>query len=310
MNETYEQFAVSTYARFHGEIEGALQNVPLGGSVLVAIGEGHKEDKWEKSVNQHIPKEDQEPHAAAAFSHIAALEASIRLVGVASTVLSIELKKDDLDSFKAYVESYNGGQLPLSLLQMPAVQAIQYAIKKGIRMAPTDPAFGAEDPEGRKRLRAYTEAVKGLAGRGQNSKCVVVHVGGAFHLADMADYSPAEIIAAGGDITFVPLRNLMTEAYGRVLMFNTFRLPQQLVEAIPGITDARLRSKWANTVKLETALTNPENSIQIDAPGAIDPSIVPYIGSMVENAANEFDRIKAPAAGVSAPPTFQPLSAP
>lgn len=257
ISEAYEKFAVETYSKVHQELSRAISENE--GSILLLSMEEHMDSQEESYTNGFTHVKDQEPAISAAYTHISALKSAVDIAGSENVVLSIELPVSVLSQAIAILKE-NEGKIPGKFAEAPHMYAVAFALEKGIKIMPTDPLSNQNMSSEREQMMA--DSVGSIV-TDENPPRVVVHIGGAMHLSTFQGYSAEEVIQSQGSITASSDRNPYKGIYDDVLYFNNARSPQRLLEFI----ENRNSNGDQYTLYSHEYFTNPDNAIQIDAPG-------------------------------------------
>lgn len=294
----YEAFARDTYAATRDHISTALKDSLPDLPVLVIVGESHLDTAQEKTANAYTADFMEEPALASAFTEISALEAAARLVGKENVVLSLEFRPDKFAE-KVTAIRENGGVPPASHAHMPMMHTLAYAINNGFQIVPTDSGnhLHETDPEARDQM--MIDSLSAIAAVEDKPK-IVVHIGGSQHISNMLGFTNQDILDAEGKVS---VEDAKTEPfagfYGYILAYNTTQdTPQTRAERglnpnyglLSGKTYADTRdSDGAQRVISESRFyENPENAIQVNAPGAMDSHVQRNLGEMVRDAAIQY----------------------
>lgn len=269
----YEAFAANTYATMHWAINHAMNK---GGdrSILTIIGEGHNTNLYTQGKDG-VSEDMQEPFVAAAFAEVSALEASKRLFGADNTVLSVELDADTLADVMEDLKNQDY-VLDSSDIEVTMLHAISYAHKNGIEIVPNDFPSDMYETEAQRDLMMI-DAIAAISREDERKS--VIHIGGAAHLSNMSGYTDEEIENAGGDLKLDLRETPFSDMYEQTIYVNAARFPQgyDLTYFEPQI------------VAEASYMTDPENAIQIDAPGRIDFTTLNSVADMVNKAAQDHE---------------------
>lgn len=293
MSEKYEEFAKTVYKTIQKEITTALKET--GGSILVFSGEQHKDEPFEQQLNNMRRKEleqlynkygitqdfqkiskknygltpaDQEPALAGAYTHVATLKAAIEAVGTENVILSLELPENKISKIRSNLEKTRDPKINLSENHTPMYQAIAFADRNSIKVAASSAAKSSKDISAREV--AIQENLRQLA---PNTR-IVVHAGGSNHLPLMQGHKDNEIKADNGTQISTSKIPPLGDAYTGFIYLNSTRLPthqKAFFKAAKGSTlDSETKEVIQESLALNNYTTNPENAVQIDAPGAMD----------------------------------------
>lgn len=294
MSEEYKQFARETYEKVYNEMKKSLElsgDTPL----LVMSGEHHFDSYKEKNYyNAIAPDSWQEPAAAAAYTHIAMIQAAIDLVGKENVVVSVEMDaflekffEADRAYFNSEMEKFQNGASLDSLsqenrtkMEQGAARAQYFAKNTGVEIVGTD--LENRNPDEQLRKDAEIEAIGKIALRTQNTPKIVLHIGGADHIPSLQGHKQKEIEEDASALTKDPDKNPFLGIFGDTLFFNSGRAAW--------FGDGGQRSA------ADGYYTNPDNAVQIDAPGAMDESDIREIEQRIQDAAREM-RNQNPAPG-------------
>lgn len=276
----YQDFALETYTTVRQNLSSALLNEQDGLPVLVFIGEQHLDSQPELDANEYTPEARQEPALAAAFTEIAALEAAARLVGKNDIALSIELPPHRLSYYVDRIKE--GGGIPDDFdRDFPFMHTLAFAVNNNIEVIPTDPGLEHRHSNEEMREQMQRDAVSAIAAS-EGSPRVVVHVGGFHHLSNFAGYTNEEIRQSEGMVTKDQADSPFDGVYGDILFYNTTRNAPEFLRSMSNHLSR-------TTVGESNYAENPENAIQIDAPGAMCDEVQRNIGEMVRQAAADYN---------------------
>ncbi len=268
---SYSEFAAQTYATINRALDQALCD-SNGGSILMSIGEAHQNLR---SDDQN-PEDEQNPAVAGAFSEVSALAASQRLVGSENTVLAVELLAEDISYLIEQIET-NDFQLDEFDVGMTLSHAILYAHKNGIEIVPieADADVEIDAPE---RDEMMIDSIRALSLTDEQK--IIIHVGGAAHMSNMAGFSNDTIENTTGDVTLDPDNTPFSGFYDEVVFVNTVMLPEDYVNG--------LKQNDPQSYGEVMYFSDPDNAIQIDPPGKMRDEYRDNIGYMVDKAADDF----------------------
>lgn len=277
MSEAYENFARETYGTVYNTVR---ENIAAanGAPLLVVSGEDHYDPLIEKVTNLWTDDAQESPAHAAAYTHIAAIRSAVELAGRQNVVVSFEQDPARLGDILANMDR---GLIPDFVLDPgPGQQALLYAYDNGLTIVGTDAGYAGalERADGdRNELvmdpQRYAMEIAALSAQAENAK-VVVHIGGAAHIMTLQGYPPDSDFS---DPDSAPARvdNPFEGVYGRTVFFNS---------------DDELKREDGITAFYR----DPENAIQIDAPGQMDASDRREVAERINQAAQEI-RESAPA---------------
>ncbi len=268
---SYSEFAAQTYASINRALDQALCE-SNGGSILMSIGEAHHN----LSSDDQNPENEQNPALAGAFSEVSALAASQRLVGTENTVLAVELLAEDISYLIDGIEN-NNLRLDDFDVEATMAHAILYAHRNGIEIVPIEADADVEmnAPE---RDEMMIDSIRALSLTDEQK--IIVHVGGAAHMSNMAGFNNDTIENTTGVVTLDPDNTPSSGSYDDVVFVNTVMLPEDYV--------TRLEQNSPQTYAEVMYFTDPDNAIQIDPPGKMRDEYRDNIGYMIDKAADDF----------------------
>lgn len=267
MSEAYENFAKETYETVYN---AARQNLSEAQTkpILMVSGEDHHDPLLETITNWWTDDEKEAPAHSAAYTHIAAIKAAEDLVGRGNVIISFE---QDPKFMQDLLSNMNRGLIPdFALDPGPAQMALLYAYQNGFDIVGTDAGYkivmeradgnaeeAVNDPQ---RYAMENAAISALA---ENAR-IVVHIGGAAHIMTLQGYLPDSDFSDPNNLP-APADNPFDGVYGRVLYFNS--------------DDEFTRESGATAF-----YRDPQNAIQIDAPGQMDKSDHREVGQRIDGA--------------------------
>ncbi len=268
LSENYEKFAQETYETVYNAVQQSLataKNAPI----LMVSGEGHYDFLSEIITNMWTDDAEETPAHAAAYTHISAIRAAADLVGRENVVVSFE---QDPKSIENILSNLNRDRVPDFFLEPQASQlAFIYAYKNGFNIVGTDAGYrGAiERADGNveeiimdpQRYAMEHAAISAQAGNAR----IVVHIGGAAHIKTLQGYPPDSDFSDPDNVP-TPVDNPFDSVYGCVVYFNN---------------DDEFKKETEDT----SFYRNPENAIQIDAPGKMDSRDRKDVGKRIDDAA-------------------------
>lgn len=286
MSETYENFARDTYATVNQEVTSAVEQAD-GMPILVFSGAQHSDSI---EFNWLTPGSWEEPAMAAAYTHISAIRSAVDAVGAENVIVSFEFDQQKLDIRQGLIRQRVEDDLApepvleqIDLVGNPVYAGLYYAMENNIEVVASDPEhrinpdsinpMAAYDPI---RLEAEIGTLSQHALREENTPKVVVHIGGAAHIANLQGVTPTEfsegIETAEQDTDDVPP---FEGVYGSTVFFNSYQqAPLEPGVIIPQIVDYGM---------------DPRNATQIDPPGYMDEEdrLIQTIIDRVDTTANE-----------------------
>ena len=281
MGDPYKKFAKETYDTVYTAMkDGVAQsgNLPL----LFMSGESHIDTKLEKQSNNFVPESDQEPAIAAAYTHVAAIKSAADLVGNDKVAISFEMDQETLDQLKDRY-AHNPDSFQEMCERFPMLIALKYAIDNGYETVASDPLYQTPNATSPERFDAEKDALGKVALRTNNQPNIIVHIGGSYHIGYLQGHTNEELMENGEHLTRQENEDPFNGIFGHSVFINSaHRNPLQL-QAAPD-------------TQRYLYLQNPENAIQIDAPGKMDKADITDIAERIEAAAKDMtirENIKA-----------------
>ena len=284
MSEAYADFATQIYSSMQQEIaEAAAHSGDL--PILVVSGYEHIDGRLEKTLNYFTTDAEEEPAMASAYTHIAAMQASADLVGSQNVLVSFEFDQDKLDSrVDMVLRAINNPSLSLEnvleeagLEERPVYYAMEYALEQGYEVVASDPWHDSPSTTDPKRFSGEIDALSSQATRYDNRPEIVVHIGGSSHFGTLQGHNIEDLKSEGGELNRMQAINPFEQIYGQTLFFNNFQ---------PGPGDALFR--FAN--RAAEYARNPENAIQVHAPGQMDEADKDLISERISEASSQLNR--------------------
>jgi hypothetical protein len=277
LSETYEKYARDSYTVVMGAMRERL--LANGGKpLLVVSGESHEDGTAEKWSNAFTRDSKEQPALAAAYTHMAAITAAVRLVGKENVVVSIEQYSREMGEI---ARDLRMGLKPKVQLndEKPMSRAILYANSLGLKIQGTDEGrVGAiRRAEGdlnkaiddNSRYVEERQALNDLGRFGPRPPKIVVHIGGAAHIQMLHGYGPTDNVAQMSANVRNAVKNPFEAVYGRPLFFNSSD-----INSDGDVTHA--------------FTSNARNAIQRVAPGAMDANDIKNIEERIKAADRAF----------------------
>ena len=250
--------------------------------MLVVSGEMHRDIPEQGVLDFFIPAEYEEPALAAAYSHIAAIQSAIDLVGKENVVVSFEFNDPLIDKSLGVVDDIQelrrqgalgntDNEAGWMFNTFPSFHAMEFAKNQGLDIVGSDPGRG-EDFSSDSQARRDDEVVAlgKLALKTEDTPKIVVHVGGEAHFVTLQGHPYDADTSNYKDATQEDVISPFEGIYGSQMFINS---DQPVVEIMSGDGVAYMR--------------NPKNAIQLDPPGKMDQSDLIDIGVRIKGASDE-----------------------
>ena len=230
-----------------------------------------------------IPAKYEEPALSAAYTHIAAIQSAVDLVGKENVVVSFEFDEpliekslDVVYEIQLLREEGNLDSIYSHAARLfnafPTFHAMEFAKSQGLEIVGSDPGRGADfSSDSQERRDAEIVALGKLALQTEDTPKVVVHVGGSAHLVTLQGYPYNIDTSLFADKTQEDAVSPFEGIYGSQIFINSDQ----------PVTDVYNRSALAY-------MRNPDNAMQLDPPGKMDTSDLTDIGSRVQDASREY----------------------
>lgn len=259
--------------------DGLSESVDL--PMLVVSGEMHHDLPEQGFLDSFIPAGYEEPALAAAYSHIAAIQSAINLVGKENVVVSFEFNEPLLERSLSVVDEIQElrGQGNLGNVNseagrifnaFPAFHAMEFAKSQGLDIVGSDPGRGKDfSSDSQVRRDAEVDALGKLVLKVADTPKIVVHVGGEAHFVTLQGHPYNLDTSVYKDVTQENVISPFEGIYGSQIFINS---DQPVIEAFGRDSAAYMR--------------NPENAMQLDPPGKMDQNDLIDIGTRIQEAAN------------------------
>jgi hypothetical protein len=273
LSDPYEQFAKDSYTVVMGTMrERLLANG--GKALLVVSGESHEDGTAEKWSNAFTRDSKEQPALAAAYTHIAAITAAVRLVGKENVIVSIEQYSKEMAEITRDLRMGLKPKVELND-EKPMSRALLYASSLGLKIQGTDDgrvgAIRRAEGDLNKAIddnSRYVEerrALNDLGRFGPNPPKIVVHIGGAAHIQMLQGYGPTQDVSQMSESARRAVHNPFEAVYGRPVFFNSGDQN----------SDGDITHKF---------ISSAQNAIQRVAPGAMDANDIKNIEERIKAA--------------------------
>ncbi|MDH5723660.1 MAG: hypothetical protein OEY94_10115 [Alphaproteobacteria bacterium] len=267
MSEAYEKFARDTYNKVYDTINQSLKKVD-GLPILVVSASDLLDYQKEVAWDYFTSDEHEEPALAGAYTHIAAIQAAVDLVGKDNVIVHFIGDQEQMNSnYKRIDRREREGRDAT----YPIDETIKFINQKGYKIQVDSEASpnSISDIDSDRLVNNYGK----LANVVPAAPKIVVSIVPSVVLSFLQGYTQEDMIGnKGAELSRNAEKNPFEGVYKDSVFFNTARY-------------TRVRFAEPETTWKSYAIKS-ENAFQVDAPGQMDKTDMNKISERIMNASN------------------------